>query len=68
MCIQRAVGGSCYGMNLGNAIASIAIANLFDKNRDDGGHPLRPAKRSAGSRSRGAHRGSNSFAAHPERW
>lgn len=55
-------------MNIGNAIASIAIADLFDKNNEYEGHPLRPSKRTTGKRSRVAQRGSNSFAAHPERW
>ena len=55
-------------MNIGNAIASIAIANLFDKdNETTGGHPLRSKKRSPGYRSN-RQRGSNSFAEHPERW
>jgi hypothetical protein len=55
-------------MNIGNAIASIALAKLFDKNDDDGGRPLRPTKRSSGSRPSKPQRGSNSFAEHPERW
>jgi hypothetical protein len=55
-------------MNIGNAIASIAIANLFDKdNESTDGHPLRPKKRSSGNKSN-RQRGSNSFAEHPERW
>jgi hypothetical protein len=56
------------GMNIGNAIASIVIANLFDKNNEStGGHPLRPKKRASGNKSN-RQRGSNSFAEHPERW
>ena len=64
---QRQLDG-LVGMNIGNAIASITIANLFDKSNDLGGHPLRPGKRAAGSRSSRSQRGSNSFAEHPERW
>ena len=55
-------------MNFGTAIASILISNLFDKDGDGEGHPLRPTKRSPGTRSAKAQRGSNSFAEHPERW
>jgi hypothetical protein len=55
-------------MNFGHAIASIAIANLFDKDNDGAANPLRPGKRGAGARSGKPQRGSNSFAAHPERW
>jgi hypothetical protein len=56
------------GMNIGNAIASTFIADLFDKDKDTGGRPLRPGKRAAGMRSRTRQRGSNSFAENPERW
>ena len=56
------------GMNIGNAIASILIADLFQKDGDTGGHPLRPQRRRSGARSSRSQRGSNSFAAHPERW
>ena len=56
------------GMNIGNAIASILIADLFDKDGDTGGHPLRPERRRSGNRPNRTQRGSNSFAAHPERW
>jgi hypothetical protein len=56
------------GMNFGHAIASIAISNLFDKENDGAGNPLRPGKRGAGARSGKPQRDSNSFAAHPERW
>ena len=56
------------GMNIGNAIASIVIANLFDKDGEFEGHPLRPKRRNATTRSSRPQRGSNSFAAHPERW
>ncbi len=56
-------------MHIGNAITSILIADMFDKNNETGGHPLRPSNRSPGSRSRKkGQRGSNSFAEHPERW
>jgi hypothetical protein len=55
-------------MSFGNAIASIALAKLFDSNNRDGGHPLRPTKRSSGNRSNRPERGSSSFAEHPERW
>ena len=55
-------------MNIGNAIASILIADLFDKDGDTGGHPLRPVPRRKGTRSGRSQRGSDSFAAHPERW
>jgi hypothetical protein len=56
------------GMNIGHAIASIVIADLFDKNNEFEGHPLRPRKRASGGRPRAGQRGSNSFAEHPERW
>lgn len=56
------------GMNIGSAIASIFIVDLFDKNSETGGHPLRPNKQRPGTRSRSRQRGSNSFAEHPERW
>ncbi len=55
------------GMHIGNAITSILIADMFDKN-NGGTQPLRPAKRAAGTRSRKRQRGSTSFAEHPERW
>ena len=56
-------------MHIGNAITSILLADMFDKNNQRGGHPLRPDKGHADSRSRKkGQRGSNSFAEHPERW
>ncbi len=55
-------------MNFGTAIAAVVIANLFDKNGESDTNPLRPSKRAPGTRGRGGQRGSNSFAAHPERW
>jgi hypothetical protein len=54
-------------MNIGNAIASIALAELLDNNTEGGGHPLRPLRRS-GNRLSKPQRGSRSFADHPERW
>jgi hypothetical protein len=55
-------------MNFGNAIASIVISNFFDKNGHDAGHTRRSVTGAPGPRSRTGQRGSNSFAAHPERW
>ncbi|HEX3090016.1 MAG TPA: hypothetical protein VHQ23_15290 [Ilumatobacteraceae bacterium] len=57
-------------MHIGNAITSILLADMFDKNNQRGGHPLRPDKGHADySRSRKkGQRASNSFAEHPERW
>ena len=31
-------------MHIGNAITSILLADMFDKNNQRGGHPLRPDK------------------------
>ena len=55
-------------MHIGNAITSILLADMFDKNNERGDHLLRPSKRASGARSQKGQRGSNSFAAHPERW
>lgn len=55
-------------MNIGNVIASIALADLLDRNKDQAGHPTRPGRRNSDARSRAAQRGSKSFADHPERW
>jgi hypothetical protein len=56
------------GMNIGNVIASIALIDLFDRNNENDGHPLRSTKRSTGNRSNRRQHGSSSFADHPERW
>ena len=56
------------GMNIGNVITSIALADLFDRNKDRAGHPTRPARRNPDARTRAGQRGSKSFADHPERW
>jgi hypothetical protein len=56
------------GMNIGNVITSIALADLFDRNKDHAGHPTRPGRRNSDARTRAGQRGSKSFADHPERW
>jgi len=56
------------GMNFGNSITSIALADLFDKHRDRAARPLRPSGGASGSRSSRVRRGSGSFSDHPERW
>ena len=55
-------------MNIGNAITSIALADLFDKNNETpaGTHYGRQAI--IGNQVAHRQRGSNSFAEHPERW
>lgn len=55
-------------MNIGNVIASVALAKLFDRNNEDDGRPLRLMKRTTGNRSHRLQQGSRSFAEHPERW
>jgi hypothetical protein len=55
-------------MHIGNAITSILLADLFDKNNETGGHP--PAEQAIRQLTVTKERStrSNSFAEHPERW
>jgi hypothetical protein len=55
-------------MLFGHSLLTDTIANMFDRNGERTGDPLRPRRRTNGTRSRRAGRGADSFANHPERW
>jgi hypothetical protein len=55
-------------MSFGHSVIASTIANMLDRNSEGNGHPLRPRRRTSGTRSRRASGSADSFAEHPERW